>query len=750
MSLSFGRDLLAIPGPSVTPDRVLRAMHRAPPNIYEGELIALTERVIADLKRVARTEHSVAIYIGNGHAGWEAALANVLAPGDFALVIATGRFGLGWAEMARRMGVEVEVMDFGFRAPADPERVEARLRADGGRRIKAVLTVQTDTASSVRNDVPALRAAIDAAGHPALLMVDCIACLGCDVFEMDAWGVDVMVAACQKGLMTPPGVAFTWHGPKAEAARVDPRSSYWDWGPRIRPDAYYKLFCGTAPTHHLYGLREALAMILDEEGLERTWARHATFAGAVWAAVEAWGAGGALALNIADPRDALACRHHHPHRRGRRCGPPAPLVRRRRGPHPRGRPRGRARTRRRAVPHRPHGPSQPAHAARRARDDRGGADGVPNPARGRRASRRRRRSSRPRLRSGPPPEIGADGAGTPPVHAAAAACELTGPGAMRLMPATARRNWRRSAPQHHGKGDPRMADLIAVVFESEAKAEEVRAKLLAMTKEYLIDIGDAAIAVKTADGKVKLNQLMNMTAAGAAGGSFWGLLIGVLFLNPLLGVAAGAAGGAIGGALTDVGVNDKFMKGLAEADIQPGEAILFVLVKKVTGDKVLDGIKGVGGRILQTSLDHTREERLREALAGQVDRGSGRELRRRRGAGHKWAVDRRREIATSSRVAARKPNMRFGRRAGTTERDRKMKRSHTYWRRSRASPSPAARPGRPPNSAQHEFGCAAGTVSGAVVGGVLGSFVGAGTGQLVATGAGAALGGYAGNRLACG
>jgi uncharacterized membrane protein len=163
-----------------------------------------------------------------------------------------------------------------------------------------------------------------------------------------------------------------------------------------------------------------------------------------------------------------------------------------------------------------------------------------------------------------------------------------------------------------------MADLIAIVFESEAKAEEVRNKILAMSKDYLIDIGDAAIAVKTEDGKVKLNQLMNMTAAGAAGGSFWGLLIGVLLLNPLLGVAAGAAGGAIGGALTDVGVNDKFMKGLAEADIQPGEAILFVLVKKVTGDKVLDGIKGVGGRILQTSLDHTREERLREALAGHV------------------------------------------------------------------------------------------------------------------------------------
>ena len=164
-----------------------------------------------------------------------------------------------------------------------------------------------------------------------------------------------------------------------------------------------------------------------------------------------------------------------------------------------------------------------------------------------------------------------------------------------------------------------MADLIAVVFDSEAKAEEVRNKILAMSKDYLIDIGDAAIAVKTEDGKVKLNQLMNMTAAGAAGGSFWGLLIGVLFLNPLVGVVAGAAGGALAGALTDVGVNDKFMKGLAAEDIQPGQAILFVLVKKVTGDKVLAGLEGVGGRILQTSLDHEKEERLREALAGHLE-----------------------------------------------------------------------------------------------------------------------------------
>jgi uncharacterized membrane protein len=164
-----------------------------------------------------------------------------------------------------------------------------------------------------------------------------------------------------------------------------------------------------------------------------------------------------------------------------------------------------------------------------------------------------------------------------------------------------------------------MADLIAIVFESEAKAEEVRKKVLAMTKDYIIDIGDAVIAVKTEDGKVKLNQLISTTAAGAAGGSFWGLLVGVLFMNPLVGVAAGAASGALAGALTDVGVNDRFMKGLAEDSIKAGEAVLFVLVNKVTGDKVLKELHGIGGRVLQTSLDLTREDALRKALEGDVE-----------------------------------------------------------------------------------------------------------------------------------
>lgn len=158
-----------------------------------------------------------------------------------------------------------------------------------------------------------------------------------------------------------------------------------------------------------------------------------------------------------------------------------------------------------------------------------------------------------------------------------------------------------------------MSTLIAIVYPSEAKAEEVRQRLFEMQKEYLIKVGDAVIATKNDSGKIKLNQLVNTTVAGAASGSFWGLLIGVLFLNPLLGVAVGTASGAIGGALTDVGINDPFMKELA-ANLDPGKAALFVLIQEMTADKVLKEISGFGGVVLKTSLDETKEQVLRDAL----------------------------------------------------------------------------------------------------------------------------------------
>lgn len=300
MSLANGRHYLAIPGPSVMPDRVLQAMHRPAPNIYTGEMVELTHSLVPDLKAVARTKHNVAMYIANGHGAWEAALVNTLSRGDRILILGTGRFCLGWGEMATAMGVDAQVIDFGQRSDIDMARVAEALAADTGHKIKAVLAVQVDTSTSVRNDIPALRRTLDEAGHPALLFSDNIACLACDEFHMDDWGVDVMVTGSQKGLMTPPGMAFVFFNDKADAARgrANLVTPYWDWRPRVEPDEYYKYFNGTAPTHHLYGLRTALDMI-KEEGLDNVWARHATLARAVWAAVEVWGQAGPARPNIA-------------------------------------------------------------------------------------------------------------------------------------------------------------------------------------------------------------------------------------------------------------------------------------------------------------------------------------------------------------------------------------------------------------------------------------------------------------------
>ena len=282
------------------PEAVLRAMHRASPNIYEGELHDLTDSLIPDLKAVAMTEANVAIYIGNGHAAWEAALANVLSRGDTVLVLATGSFCIGWGAMAEGMGVNVETIDYGSHAPIDMSRVAEVLGADKEGRIKAVLAVHVDTSTSVKNDIAGLRAVMDSVGHPALLMADCIASLGCDRFEMDAWGVDVMVSGCQKGLMTPAGMSFVWFNEKANAARGNCVTSYWDWRPRVNPEMYFQYFDGTAPTHHLYGLRTALDMI-KTEGLDEVFARHEKLAQIIWAAVDRWSSEGPIKLNIADP-----------------------------------------------------------------------------------------------------------------------------------------------------------------------------------------------------------------------------------------------------------------------------------------------------------------------------------------------------------------------------------------------------------------------------------------------------------------
>ncbi|MCA2013368.1 aminotransferase class V-fold PLP-dependent enzyme [Cereibacter sphaeroides] len=300
MTLSNGRTYLAIPGPSVMPDRVLNAMHNAAPNIYEGDLVDMVAGLREDLKTVARAKQNLAIYIGNGHATWEAANTNVFSRGDKAIVLATGRFGHGWAEHAAALGVEALITDFGLNSPIDLNRAEAALKAAPD--AKAVLVTHVDTATSVRNDVAAIRKLMDDLGHPGLLMVDCIASLGCDEFHTEAWGVDVMITASQKGLMTPPGLGLVYFSDKARdvGAKADLRTPYWDWRTRGSAKFFYENWFGTAPTHHLFGLREAVTMLL-EEGMENVWNRHTALASAVWAAAEAWGTDGAFRLNIANP-----------------------------------------------------------------------------------------------------------------------------------------------------------------------------------------------------------------------------------------------------------------------------------------------------------------------------------------------------------------------------------------------------------------------------------------------------------------
>ncbi len=304
MSLSHGRPYLAIPGPSVMPDRVLAAMQRPAPNIYTGALHEMTATLFPDLKRVAGTAHHAAIYISNGHGMWEAALLNVLARGDRILALVAGHFGHGWVATARALGAEVEVIESDGAGPVDPDRLADRLRADRSHEIRAVISCHVDTATGVRADMAGYRAALDAAGHPALLMADCIASMGCDRFEMDAMGVDVAITASQKGLMTPPGLGFAFFNERAAEARrrADMVTPYWDWRPRAAPELYYQYFAGTAPTHHLYALRAALDLIV-EEGIEAVWSRHARLANSIWAAVEAWGREGEMRLGVRSAED---------------------------------------------------------------------------------------------------------------------------------------------------------------------------------------------------------------------------------------------------------------------------------------------------------------------------------------------------------------------------------------------------------------------------------------------------------------
>ncbi len=294
-----GRHFLQIPGPTNVPDRVLRAM-AAPTIDHRGPAFReLTREVLAGMAAVVRTRHPVVLFPASGTGAWEAALANTLSPGDRVLMVETGHFATLWKEIATRLGLDPLFLPGDWRRGVDAARIEARLAEDGAHAVKAVCIVHNETSTGVTSNVAAVRRALDAARHPALLLVDTISSLASIDYRHDEWGVDVTVGASQKGLMLPPGLSFNAVGDRALAAHAAARlpRSYWDWGPILTANEK-DFFPYTPPTNLLFGLREALRM-LQAEGLDAVFARHDRHAEAARRAARAWG----LELLCVDPSE---------------------------------------------------------------------------------------------------------------------------------------------------------------------------------------------------------------------------------------------------------------------------------------------------------------------------------------------------------------------------------------------------------------------------------------------------------------
>mgnify|MGYP002818987139 CR=1 FL=1 len=271
------------------PERVLRAMARPTIDHRGPEFQALGRSVLDGVRNLFRTTSPVVIYPASGTGAWEAALVNTLSPGDRVLMADTGHFANLWRGVAEKLGLEVVALPGDWRRGAEPEALEAHLRADADRAVKAVCLVHSETSTGVASRIPALRQAIDQADHPALFMVDTISSLASMDYRHDAWAVDVTVSASQKGIMLPPGLSFTALSARALAAHAKARlpRSYWDWTAMLAANEK-GFFPYTPATNLLYGLQEALAM-LAEEGLEQVFARHVRHAEATRAAVDAWG-----------------------------------------------------------------------------------------------------------------------------------------------------------------------------------------------------------------------------------------------------------------------------------------------------------------------------------------------------------------------------------------------------------------------------------------------------------------------------
>jgi alanine-glyoxylate transaminase/serine-glyoxylate transaminase/serine-pyruvate transaminase len=290
------------PGPTNIPDRVLRAMDRGAIDFTGAQFRAIAEECFVGLKRVFKTDQPILAYAASGHGAWEAALVNLFSPGDKLLVVESGYFSLNWGMRGEAFGLEVETFPNDWRTAADAAKLESRLREDREHAIKAVLVVHNETSTGVVNDVAQLRRAIDAARHPALFLVDTISSLASMDFRMDEWGVDVVVAGSQKGLMLPTGMAFTGISARAIAATAEAKLPrvYWDWR-RLLGGSSQSVWNGTAPVHFFYGLQEALRM-LEEEGLDQVFARHHRLAEATRRAVRAWRQNDGPEIFAVDPR----------------------------------------------------------------------------------------------------------------------------------------------------------------------------------------------------------------------------------------------------------------------------------------------------------------------------------------------------------------------------------------------------------------------------------------------------------------
>jgi alanine-glyoxylate transaminase / serine-glyoxylate transaminase / serine-pyruvate transaminase len=302
MGVIRGRQFFQNPGPTNIPDRILRAMDRPALDFMSAEFRTIAEECYEGLRHVFRTEQAIIAYAANGHGAWEAALVNVFSPGDKVLVLESGWFSENWAKLATELGLVVETLPGDWRAGVDPAAVETRLRDDKGHTLKAVLLVHNETSTGVANRCAEIRRAIDGARHPALFMVDVISSLGSFDFRMDEWQVDIVVGGSQKGLMLPPGMAFTGASAKAlkaaETAKL-PRI-YWDWR-RLMTGMRQTSFNGTAPVHLFYGLQEAVRM-LAEEGLDQVFARHHRLAEATRRAVRVWRQNDGPEIYGSDPR----------------------------------------------------------------------------------------------------------------------------------------------------------------------------------------------------------------------------------------------------------------------------------------------------------------------------------------------------------------------------------------------------------------------------------------------------------------